>query len=112
MFRRISFCLVGAILFSPAAFAAETFRVATYNVENYVDAPTESRHFVKSAEAKAKVRETICTMNPDVIALKEMGTTNALMTHDWVTNEAYIPIVSNWGIGSDHRPIVVTIEEK
>ncbi len=61
------------------SFAAETFRVATYNVENYLDQPTESRHFVKSAEAKAKIRESIKAMNPDVIALEEMGTTNALL---------------------------------
>jgi endonuclease/exonuclease/phosphatase family metal-dependent hydrolase len=59
--------------------AAETFRVATYNVENYLDQPTESRHFVKSAEAKAKIRESIKAMNSDVIALEEIGTTNALL---------------------------------
>jgi endonuclease/exonuclease/phosphatase family metal-dependent hydrolase len=61
------------------SFAAETFRVATYNVENYLDQPTQSRHEIKSAEAKAKVRESICAMNPDVLALEEMGTTNALL---------------------------------
>jgi len=58
---------------------AETFRVATYNVENYLDQPTESRHFVKSAEAKAKIREVIEAAKPDVLALEEMGTTDALM---------------------------------
>ncbi len=58
---------------------AVNFRVATYNVENYLDQPTESRHFVKSEAAKAKIRETICAMNPDVLALEEMGTTNALL---------------------------------
>jgi endonuclease/exonuclease/phosphatase family metal-dependent hydrolase len=61
------------------SFAAETFRVATYNVENYLDKPTETRHVIKSAEAKAKVRDSIKAMNPDVIALEEMGTTNALL---------------------------------
>jgi endonuclease/exonuclease/phosphatase family metal-dependent hydrolase len=61
------------------SFAGETFRVATYNVENYLDQPTETRHAVKSAEAKAKIRESIKAMNPDVIALEEMGTTNALL---------------------------------
>ena len=66
-------------LFCSISAAAETFRVATYNVENYLDQPTESRHFVKSAEAKAKIRESIKAMNPDVIALEEMGTTNALL---------------------------------
>jgi endonuclease/exonuclease/phosphatase family metal-dependent hydrolase len=60
-------------------FAAGTIRVATYNVENYLDQPTEMRHFVKSAEAKAKIRESIKAMNPDVLALEEMGTTNALL---------------------------------
>jgi endonuclease/exonuclease/phosphatase family metal-dependent hydrolase len=65
--------------FCSTSCAAGTFRVATYNVENYLDQPTESRHFVKSAEAKTKVRESIMAMNPDVLALEEMGTTNALM---------------------------------
>jgi endonuclease/exonuclease/phosphatase family metal-dependent hydrolase len=48
-------------------------------VENYLDHPTESRPHVKSAEAKAKIRESIESMKPDVLALEEMGTTNALM---------------------------------
>jgi endonuclease/exonuclease/phosphatase family metal-dependent hydrolase len=65
--------------FCSTSFAAQTFRVATYNVENYLDQPTESRHVAKSDEAKAKVRESIEVMKPDVIALEEMGTTNALM---------------------------------
>ena len=65
-------------LFCFSSFATETFRVATYNVENYLDQPTESRHSVKSAEAKAKIRESIEAMKPDVVALEEMGTTNAL----------------------------------
>src|SRR5665213_1103158 len=57
---------------------ANTFRVATYNVENYLDQPTASRSQIKTAEAKAKIRETIRAMNPDVLALEEMGGTNAL----------------------------------
>src|SRR5277367_2625872 len=79
MSKRISFCFVAAVLFSFTAFAGETLRVATYNVENYLDQPTESRHLVKSAEARAKIRESIKAMNPDVLALEEMGTTNALL---------------------------------
>ena len=67
------------ILFCFNSFAAETFRVATYNVENYLDQPTESRLHIKSDEAKAKIRESIKVMNPDVIALEEMGITNALL---------------------------------
>ena len=58
---------------------AGTFRLATYNVENYLDQPTASRPHIKSAEAKAKIRETIRALNPDVLALEEMGTTNALL---------------------------------
>jgi endonuclease/exonuclease/phosphatase family metal-dependent hydrolase len=53
--------------------------VATYNVENYLDQPTESRPHVKSDEARAKVRESIRALNPDVIALEEMGGVSALM---------------------------------
>ena len=63
----------------PALLRAEIFRVAAYNVENYLDQPTESRRFVKSAEAKAKIRESIRALKPDVISLEEMGSTNALL---------------------------------
>jgi endonuclease/exonuclease/phosphatase family metal-dependent hydrolase len=57
---------------------AETFRVATYNVENYLDQPTESRTHTKSAAAKAKVREGIIALKADVIAFEEMGSLGAL----------------------------------
>jgi endonuclease/exonuclease/phosphatase family metal-dependent hydrolase len=67
-----------ALLCSPA-FGADTFRVATYNVENYLDQPTESRPEPKSAAAKAKVRDSIRALNPDVLALEEMGGLSALM---------------------------------
>src|ERR1017187_9412557 len=79
--KRFSFPFVSLTfaLFCSNSFAAETFRVATYNVENYLDQPTETRHVVKYNEAKAKVRESIEAMKPDVIALEEMGTTNALL---------------------------------
>ena len=65
------------VCFVPAG--AETFSVSTYNVENYLDQPTESRPRVKSAEGRAKVRESIRAMKPDVLALEEMGGTNALL---------------------------------
>ena len=58
---------------------AGTVRVATYNVENYLDAPTVSRPHVKTDAAKTKVRESIHALNPDVLALEEMGGTNALL---------------------------------
>jgi endonuclease/exonuclease/phosphatase family metal-dependent hydrolase len=69
--------LAGGIFFPVCA--AETFCVATYNVENYLDQPTATRPEIKSAAAKAKIRESIRAMNPDVLALEEMGTTNALL---------------------------------
>jgi endonuclease/exonuclease/phosphatase family metal-dependent hydrolase len=30
------------------------------------------------------------------------------LARDWVKPETYIPTIPNWGIGSDHRPIVAT----
>ncbi len=58
---------------------AETFRVATYNLENYLDEPTYTRPRIKSPAARAKIRESIQALHPDVLALEEMGTTNALL---------------------------------
>jgi endonuclease/exonuclease/phosphatase family metal-dependent hydrolase len=66
-------------MFCCAAFGADAFRVATYNVENYLDQPTESRPHVKSPESRAKICESIRVLNPDVITLEEMGGTNALL---------------------------------
>ena len=57
---------------------APTWRVATFNVENYLDA-SSSRGGVKSAESKAKVRKCIRALRPDVLALQEMGNVAALM---------------------------------
>ena len=72
--------LVAALALPLAAWSAgaETFRVATYNVENYLDLPTETRP-AKLAPAKAKVRESILALKPDVLALQEIGSTNALL---------------------------------
>ena len=75
----IGFLFSFLVAFCSASFAAGTFRVATYNVENYLDQPTETRPHVKSAEARAKIRESIESIKPDVLALEEMGTTNALL---------------------------------
>lgn len=65
-------------LFITAA-SAETFRVGAYNVENYLDRPTETRRNIKSPDSKAKIRETIKAMKPDVLALEEMGELSALL---------------------------------
>ncbi len=68
--------LLALVQFSYAA--PQIFRVATYNLENYLDQPSGHRK-AKSPEAKAHVCQNILAIKPDVIALQEMGTTNALM---------------------------------
>ena len=32
------------------------------------------------------------------------------LARKWVTNETYLLTIPNWGVGSDHRPIMVTFE--
>lgn len=60
------------------AIRAETFRVATYNLEGYLLEATENRP-AKTAESRAKVGESIVALKPDVLALQEVGGTNALL---------------------------------
>lgn len=62
-----------------ASAQSETFRLATYNVENYLDQPTETRRFTKSEEAKAQVRANLLALKPDVLAIQEMGQLSALL---------------------------------
>ncbi len=66
------------ILLSFGASAADTFTVATYNVENYLDVKNDTRE-IKTPEARAKVVSNIVAMNPDVIGFQEMGSTNAFL---------------------------------
>jgi endonuclease/exonuclease/phosphatase family metal-dependent hydrolase len=78
----MSWLVIGWVL-AYRALAADglgpaSFTVATYNLENYLDAPVGSRA-AKSEVARAKVREAVLAMRPDVLALQEMGTTNALL---------------------------------
>jgi endonuclease/exonuclease/phosphatase family metal-dependent hydrolase len=56
--------------------AASSFTVATYNLEFYVDTPTLGTA-PKTPEAKRLIREAIRQMNPDVLALEEMGSITA-----------------------------------
>ena len=67
-----------ALLLATAAAVAGSFRVATYNLNNYLDQTTESRRELKSAAARAKIRESILAIKPDVIAFEEMGGVSAL----------------------------------
>lgn len=68
-----------ALVLSVGVSPAETFRVATYNVNNYLDKPTQTRREAKSQKAKAKVIESIVAMKPDVVAFEEMGSVSALL---------------------------------
>jgi endonuclease/exonuclease/phosphatase family metal-dependent hydrolase len=72
--------LLRIILLSAAltAQAAQTFRVGTYNVQNYLLEPIGTRP-AKSEASRAKVRESIRALNADVLALQEIGGTNALL---------------------------------
>lgn len=58
--------------------AEPLIRIATYNVENYLDVAEGTRP-AKSDAAKTKIRDTILAMKPDVIAFQEMGSTNAFL---------------------------------
>lgn len=52
--------------------------IATFNLENYQLEPT-NRARAKPAAARQKVSEAIAALNPDVLALQEMGSTNDLL---------------------------------
>ena len=79
MYRKHFLSLTAGLLLFTCPVPAEVFRVMAYNVENYLDQPTESRRHVKSPSAKAKIRETILALKPDVIAFEEMGGLSALL---------------------------------
>jgi endonuclease/exonuclease/phosphatase family metal-dependent hydrolase len=74
---RCSLLILVVLFLDSNLFSADTFRIAQYNVENYLDEPTTTRN-AKPETAKAKVREGILALKPDVLALEEMGSTNAL----------------------------------
>ncbi|MDB6040621.1 MAG: endonuclease, partial [Verrucomicrobiales bacterium] len=65
------------LLFLRPVQAAETFTVGAYNLEMYID-NVAMHHEPKSEESRAKVRESIKAMAADVLAVEEMGSTNAL----------------------------------
>ena len=77
LLRQLAFGLLTILLHSNLG-VADTIRVATYNVENYLDQAAGTR-YAKSAAAKVKIRESIRALKPDVLALQEMGSTNALL---------------------------------
>ena len=75
------FAMCCALLSTCAASDAPplpTFSIATYNLENYLDQPAGHRR-PKSDSSKAAIRENVRALKPDVIALQEIGGTNALL---------------------------------
>lgn len=70
-------CFVGVTFAAGGDTAGGRFSVATYNLENYLDAPVGDR-VVKSPQGKTQVRTAIRQMRPDVLALQEIGSRSAL----------------------------------
>jgi endonuclease/exonuclease/phosphatase family metal-dependent hydrolase len=70
----------GGILVGLTAIAcrAESLRIATFNLESYLDVPGRSRP-AKSAAARAKIRESLLSLQPDVLALQELGSQSSLL---------------------------------
>ena len=75
---RCLWLVLAAWLAQAALAGGQVFRVATFNVENYVEEAGSQRP-LKPAAARAEVCESIVALKPDVIALQEMGSANALM---------------------------------
>ena len=61
-----------------AADEPTQFRVATYNLENYILQNTASRK-AKPEESRRKVRQMILSAKPDVLAVQEIGPREALL---------------------------------
>lgn len=61
-----------------APAAAATFRVATFNVENYLEAPLGTRP-AKTPAGRAAVRASLRALQADVVALQEIGGTRELL---------------------------------
>ncbi|MFN0067962.1 MAG: endonuclease/exonuclease/phosphatase family protein [Limisphaerales bacterium] len=75
MYRLLAAALLLAA--TPLLRAAETVKVVTWNVENYLLEKTETRP-AKSPESRAKIRGTLLALRPDVLALQEIGGRAAL----------------------------------
>ncbi len=63
--------------FLSSALAQDPFRVVTYNVENYLVRPTETRK-IKPEPSRAMVVKGLVALKPDVLALQEIGDVDSL----------------------------------
>jgi endonuclease/exonuclease/phosphatase family metal-dependent hydrolase len=88
--------LLSALFILARPARAEILRVATFNLENYLDAPSGTRP-AKSPEAKAQIRESIEALKPDVLALQEMGSLTALLElqQSLETNGIHLPYIEH-----------------
>jgi endonuclease/exonuclease/phosphatase family metal-dependent hydrolase len=85
--RSCRFLVLVILLFAARGSPAEMFRLATYNLESYLDVPTSTRP-AKSPESKAMIRRSILALKPDVLALQELGSLKALLDlRDSLTSE-------------------------
>lgn len=66
-----------AAAFLSSLLAQDPFRVVTYNVENYLVQPTETRK-VKPEPSRAMVVKGLVALKPDVLALQEIGDRDSL----------------------------------
>ena len=79
----------------PPSDAAELFRVATWNLENYLDAPAGGRP-AKSAESKEAIHAALRALKADVLAVQEIGSTNALLELKRSVGFRYAEFVSGY----------------
>jgi endonuclease/exonuclease/phosphatase family metal-dependent hydrolase len=63
--------------FLSSVLAQDPFRVVTYNVENYLVRPTETRK-IKPEPSRAMVVKALVALKPDVLALQEIGDVDSL----------------------------------
>jgi endonuclease/exonuclease/phosphatase family metal-dependent hydrolase len=63
--------------FLSSLLAQDPFRVVTYNVENYLVRPTDTRK-VKPEPSRAMVVKSLIALKPDVLALQEIGDVDSL----------------------------------
>jgi endonuclease/exonuclease/phosphatase family metal-dependent hydrolase len=75
---RFVLAFIAGWLWTISLHAADSFRIASFNVENYVVAKNSNRP-LKSPAARARVQASILALRPDVLALQEIGGANALL---------------------------------
>lgn len=76
--RHFGLALLLAGLLEASLCAVQTFQVATYNLNNYLLEPVGTRP-AKTSESKKTIQESLRVLNADVVAMQEVGGTNALL---------------------------------